>query len=130
MSPSGHPLRPRPQALPPELEYGEVLVVLLAAPVTPGDLYSARLGGVYGPAAAPGGPPYAAGHDGVGVVARVRGWADVPGGWLAHMLEPVRYLQSPLPPHCCARCSGCKPTGKGHRLQAVCGLSNAQGRQH
>ena len=62
------------EALPPELGWGEVLVVWLAAPVGPGDVYSLRLGGVYGApgaAAAPPRLPFAAGHDGVGVVARV-----------------------------------------------------------
>jgi len=47
-----------------------VLVVMLIAPIGPADVYSARLGGVYGSTAAPQ-VPFAAGHDGVGVVARV-----------------------------------------------------------
>lgn len=36
------------------------------APISPADLYSARLGGVYGSEAVP--PPFIGGHDGVGVV--------------------------------------------------------------
>ena len=39
-------------------------------PINPADTYSARLGGIYGPDAAT--PPFVAGHDGVGVVAKVR----------------------------------------------------------
>ncbi|GBF87666.1 hypothetical protein Rsub_00377 [Raphidocelis subcapitata] len=58
------------QPLPPELEFGEVLVVMLAVPVAPGDIATCRLGGVYGTASA-GRLPFVAGHDGVGVVARV-----------------------------------------------------------
>jgi hypothetical protein len=39
----------------------------------PADVYSARMGGVYGNTVAPRGVPFVAGHDGVGIVARVGG---------------------------------------------------------
>lgn len=48
----------------------QVLVVWRYAPINPADLYSARLGGVYGADSVE--PPYVAGHDGVGLVVRVR----------------------------------------------------------
>ncbi|KXZ54060.1 hypothetical protein GPECTOR_5g168 [Gonium pectorale] len=56
--------------LPPELEWGHVLVHIKAAPINAADLYTARLGGVYGEDTAPK-LPYVVGHDGVGVVAKV-----------------------------------------------------------
>ncbi|KAJ9530445.1 hypothetical protein QJQ45_012422 [Haematococcus lacustris] len=57
------------EALPAALEWGQVLVEWRYAPINPGDLYSARLGGVYGSDSAA--LPYVAGHDGVGTVLRV-----------------------------------------------------------
>ena len=57
------------EALPPALEWGEVLVGMRAAPVNPADQHVARTGGVYGRAQIA--PPFFAGQDGVGVVAKV-----------------------------------------------------------
>ncbi|KAI8471929.1 MAG: molecular chaperone [Monoraphidium minutum] len=68
--PLGKVLALEAEDLPPELAYGEVLVVMLLAPVGPGDVYTAMMGGAYGHEAA-GRVPFVAGHDGVGVVARV-----------------------------------------------------------
>ena len=64
------------EALPPALEWGEILVGMRAAPVNPADQYIARTGGVYGHAK--NAPPFLAGQDGVGVVAKV---SALPGGW-------------------------------------------------
>jgi NADPH:quinone reductase-like Zn-dependent oxidoreductase len=58
------------EPLPPELGWGEVAVALQYAPINPADIYSARLGGVYGPESVA--PPFVCGHDGVAVVTKVR----------------------------------------------------------
>lgn len=59
------------QPLPAELEWGQVLVELLYVPLGPGDMYTARLGGIYGEEAKEA--PLVMGHDGVGVVTKVSG---------------------------------------------------------
>lgn len=66
-------LQSRP--LPPELEWGQVLVEWVLAAVTPADVHAVRMGGltVAGDAGAAGRqPPFVCGHDGVGVVAKAR----------------------------------------------------------
>ncbi|KAK9829388.1 hypothetical protein WJX72_005534 [[Myrmecia] bisecta] len=57
------------EALPPALEWGQVLVSMRAAPINPADVYTAQMGGTYGfeQVAA----PFAAGSSGVGVVVKV-----------------------------------------------------------
>ncbi|WIA11729.1 hypothetical protein OEZ85_011824 [Tetradesmus obliquus] len=57
------------QQLPSELEWGEVLIEVKYAPVTPADIYTVRLGGVYDEDSKE--PPFVAGHDAVAVVAQV-----------------------------------------------------------
>jgi NADPH:quinone reductase-like Zn-dependent oxidoreductase len=57
------------QSLPPELEWGQVYVEMLFAPVTPADVYTLRLGGVYDEDSRE--PPFVAGHEGVAVVLKV-----------------------------------------------------------
>jgi trans-2-enoyl-CoA reductase len=61
------------EPLPPELGWGEVLLLVKYAPINPADSYSARLGGVYGSDNVE--PPFVCGHDGVMEVARVGGSA-------------------------------------------------------
>ena len=73
-----------PEALPPALEWGEVLVSMRAAPINPADLYSARTGGLY--AAAKASPPFFAGQDGVGVLAKVGCRQGRAGAWDAWLL--------------------------------------------
>eukprot|EP00798_Chlamydomonas_sp_ICE-L_P004162 gene4162-14262_t len=51
-----------------ELEWGQVAVDIRYAPINPADIYSARLGGVYGSDCTA--PPFVAGHDGVGIVSK------------------------------------------------------------
>lgn len=51
-------------------EWGEVLIEVRYAPVTPADIYTVRLGGVYDEDSKE--PPFVAGHDAVAVVAKVR----------------------------------------------------------
>ncbi|DBA84971.1 TPA: hypothetical protein ACH3X2_005711 [Trebouxia sp. C0005] len=58
------------EPLPAALEWGEVLVTLQLAPINPADLYTARTGGMYGDKQSA--VPCVAGHDGVGVVTKVR----------------------------------------------------------
>jgi trans-2-enoyl-CoA reductase len=58
------------EAIPAELEWGEVLVNVRAAPVNPGDLYSVHMGGA-GSSDAAAKPPFIAGSDGLGVVVKV-----------------------------------------------------------
>lgn len=57
------------QALPAELEWGQVYIEMLYAPVTPADMYTLRLGGVYDEDSKE--PPFVAGHEGVAVVLKV-----------------------------------------------------------
>lgn len=57
--------------MPTVLEWGQVLVSVQLAAVSPADLYTPRLGGVYGGDEAPE-RPFVCGHDGVGVVHTVR----------------------------------------------------------
>jgi trans-2-enoyl-CoA reductase len=57
------------EQLPPELGWGEVLLLVKYAPISPADTYSARLGGVYGSDSVE--PPFVCGHDGVAEVAKV-----------------------------------------------------------
>ncbi|MEW5309080.1 MAG: hypothetical protein WDW38_000991 [Sanguina aurantia] len=57
------------EALPRELEWGQVLLRLRFAAISPGDTYSARLGGIYGSDSME--PPFVMGHEGVFVVAMV-----------------------------------------------------------
>lgn len=56
--------------LPSGLEWGEVLISIRVAPINPADVYTTSLGGQYGPDQRRA--PYVAGHDGIGVVAKVR----------------------------------------------------------
>ena len=58
------------EALPAELEWGQVLVSLRAVPVSPADLHTIQTGGSYGGSRRQ--PPFVIGHDGVGVVMQVR----------------------------------------------------------
>ena len=67
--PANEVIQLTPYALPPALEWGEILVSMRAAPVNPADLYIARTGGVFGRTEAS--LPFCAGQDGVGVVAKV-----------------------------------------------------------
>jgi trans-2-enoyl-CoA reductase len=55
--------------IPAALEWGEVMVSVRAAPISPADIYTARLGGEFGDEAVV--TPYTAGHDGVGLVQKV-----------------------------------------------------------
>ena len=55
--------------LPVALAWGEVLVSIRVAPINPADLYTASTGGQYGLDRRE--TPYAAGHDGVGVIMKV-----------------------------------------------------------
>ncbi|KAK3281133.1 hypothetical protein CYMTET_11062 [Cymbomonas tetramitiformis] len=57
------------EAIPVELEWGEVLVNVRAAPINPGDLYAVQMGGAGSPDACK--PPFVAGNDGMGVVVKV-----------------------------------------------------------
>lgn len=57
------------ELLPAALEWGEVLVSMQYAPIIPADIYTVRSGGVYGDTQSA--LPFIAGHDGVGVVAKV-----------------------------------------------------------
>ena len=56
--------------IPRELEWGQVLVSIRAAPVSPADLYNARVGS-WGMRTDPLEPPFVVGNDGVGVVVKV-----------------------------------------------------------
>jgi len=58
------------EAIPAELEWGEVLVNVRAAPMNPGDLYNVHMGGAGSPDAASK-PPFVAGNDALGVVVKV-----------------------------------------------------------
>lgn len=58
------------ELLPTALEWGQVLVAMALVPVSPADLYSSRLGGVYGSESVA--CPFVGGHDGVGIVRKVR----------------------------------------------------------
>lgn len=58
------------EALPAELEWGQVLVSLRAVPVSPADVHTIQTGGSYGGSRRQ--PPFVIGHDGVGVVMQVR----------------------------------------------------------
>lgn len=55
--------------IPTALGWGEVLVSIRVAPINPADVYTATTGGQYGPDRRDA--PYAAGHDGVGVIMKV-----------------------------------------------------------
>ncbi|KAK9848934.1 hypothetical protein WJX84_002235 [Apatococcus fuscideae] len=57
------------EALPAELEWGQVLVSLRAVPVNPADLHTIQTGGSY--AGTRRQPPFVIGHDGIGVVMQV-----------------------------------------------------------
>ncbi|EFN52133.1 hypothetical protein CHLNCDRAFT_27061 [Chlorella variabilis] len=57
------------EPLPVELEWGEVLLSIRAAPINPADIYTVQTGGMYGTDHVA--PPFVAGHDGVGVVVKV-----------------------------------------------------------
>jgi hypothetical protein len=50
-------------------EWGQVLIEVKYAPVTPADIYTVRLGGMYDEDSKE--PPFVAGHDAVAVVAKV-----------------------------------------------------------
>ncbi|KAK9836271.1 hypothetical protein WJX81_001311 [Elliptochloris bilobata] len=56
------------EALPPALEWGQVLVHMQAVPMNPGDLAQCRLGGATGEEHQA--PPFVPGQDGVGVVVK------------------------------------------------------------
>lgn len=58
------------EPIPAELEWGEVLVNVRAAPINPGDLYTVHMGGA-GSADTIAKPPFVAGNDGLGVVVKV-----------------------------------------------------------
>ena len=62
-------MMPDLEALPTELEWGQVLVSLRAVPVSPADLHTIQTGGSYGSSRVQ--PPFVIGHDGVGVVMQV-----------------------------------------------------------
>jgi len=55
--------------IPPELEWGEVLINVRAAPINPNDLYNVQIGGA--PSEEGQKPPFIAGSDGLGVVVKV-----------------------------------------------------------
>ncbi|KAF6265797.1 hypothetical protein COO60DRAFT_762517 [Scenedesmus sp. NREL 46B-D3] len=57
------------EQLPVELEWGQVLIEVKYAPVTPADIYTVRLGGVYDEESRE--PPFVAGHDAVAAVAKI-----------------------------------------------------------
>ena len=59
------------EPIPAELEWGEVLINVRAAPINPADLYAVRVG--HGVIAEEGrqAPPFTAGNDGIGVVVKV-----------------------------------------------------------
>lgn len=61
-------LEMEPEAIPGQLEWGEVLVSMRAAPINPADLDAIQTGGVFGQDQAKS--PFLAGLDGVGVVAK------------------------------------------------------------
>ncbi|CAG9460516.1 unnamed protein product [Pedinophyceae sp. YPF-701] len=67
--PSGS-LKLTSEARPASLEWGQVLVAVRRAAISPGDLYTIGTGGVYGDEARAS-PPFVCGHDGVAVVAKV-----------------------------------------------------------
>ena len=56
--------------IPPELEWGQVLVSVRAAPMSPADLYNAKVGS-WGMRTEPMEPPFVVGNDGIGVVVKV-----------------------------------------------------------
>ena len=56
----------------PELEWGEVLVNIRAAPINPGDFYAVQVGAGVMSDDATLKPPFVGGSDGVGVVVKVR----------------------------------------------------------
>jgi len=58
------------EPIPAELEWGEVLINVRAAPINPGDLYTVHMGGA-GSADTIAKPPFIAGNDGLGVVVKV-----------------------------------------------------------
>lgn len=68
------------QPLPPELEWGQVLIEVKYAPITPADVYTARLGGLYDEDSKE--PPFTAGHDAVAVVTKV-----IASGWLLSLAD-------------------------------------------
>jgi hypothetical protein len=55
-------------------EWGQVLIEVKYAPVTPADIYTVRLGGMYDEDSKE--PPFVAGHDAVAVVAKVSAYAS------------------------------------------------------
>ena len=57
------------EPIPAGLEWGQVLVSMRAAPISPADIYTAATGGALGTDVQE--PPYVAGHDGIGVVQKV-----------------------------------------------------------
>jgi NADPH:quinone reductase-like Zn-dependent oxidoreductase len=77
-------------ALPAELEWGEVLLSVRAAPVNPADLYTLSTGGLYGGDAVK--PPFVAGHDGVAVVVKVRVAPLGVGSRVKHYLTVINTL--------------------------------------
>ena len=56
--------------IPPELEWGQVLVSIRATPISPADLYNVQVGS-WGMRTDPLEPPFVAGNDGIGVVVKV-----------------------------------------------------------
>lgn len=69
-SPSTTTMAVSAQAIPQCLEWGQVLISMRAAPISPADVYTASTGGVFGSDSVT--IPYEAGHDGVGVVFKVQ----------------------------------------------------------
>ena len=70
------------EALPAELEWGQVLVSLRAVPVNPADLHTIQTGGSY--AGTRRQPPFVIGHDGIGVVMQASH-----ASWASGSAEPL-----------------------------------------
>ena len=72
--------------IPSELEWGQVLVSIRAAPINPADLYTIQTGGLYGTEPSVP-PPFVPGHDGLGVVVKVGPGvkALVEGNWVVSL---------------------------------------------
>ncbi len=78
------------EALPAELEWGQILVSLRAVPVNPADLHTIQTGGIY--LGSRRSPPFVLGHDGVGVVMQVNAPARK-----AHKIPRFRAIESSMP---------------------------------
>lgn len=90
---AGHPkevLSVEAEPIPAELEWGQVLVNVRAAPIGPADLYTVATGGLYGQDHSE--PPFVGGHDGVGVIVKVSSEG------LGCCRQPQLYMQMPRAP--------------------------------